>query len=304
MRFNLFDHPIAAMAPDYFSPVVPWTAHAPFAFLLVELLEPKTLVELGTHLGMSYCAFCQAVAHLKLPTRCYAVDTWIGDKHTGQYDGDILAFLRKHHDPRYASFSNLLQITFDEAAPRFADGAVDLLHIDGSHDYDAVTHDYQNWRGKLSDQGVVLFHDTTEKQRGFGVHRLWAELAAQYPSFEFHHGHGLGVLVVGKNIPGTLQEFLDEAKQHPDLVRQFFAALGRAHEQTCRMHLAAWRAFQVHGDINRYKRQIGEFIEPVSEDFQVACDHPEAYVHRTFDQIGAMIRHTADLRQKLDAGKK
>jgi hypothetical protein len=304
MRFNLFDHPIAAMAPEYLTSGTPWTAHAPLAFLLVELLEPKTLVELGTHHGASYCAFCQAVAHLKLPTRCFAVDTWKGDKHTGQYGADVLAFFRKYHDQRYTTFSTLLQMTFDEAAPQFAEGAIDLLHIDGSHDYNSVAHDYQAWRGKLSDRGVILFHDTSEKQRGFGVHRLWAELAPQYPSFEFHHSHGLGLLAVGKNPEGKFIEFVEEARQHPNAVRETFAALGSAYEQSCRMHLAACRAFELHGDINRYKRQIGEFVEPKSEDLQVASDHPETYLHRTFDQVGAMIRHTADLRRKLDGGKK
>ncbi|MEQ9448576.1 MAG: hypothetical protein RLN70_06655, partial [Rhodospirillaceae bacterium] len=36
-----------------------WADHAPFAFWLVETHKPTTVVELGTHGGYSYFAFCQ-----------------------------------------------------------------------------------------------------------------------------------------------------------------------------------------------------------------------------------------------------
>ena len=67
--------------------------HVPFAFALVELHKPRLLVELGTYTGLSYCAFCQAVAGLNLPTKCYGVDTWKGDAHTGAYDENIYSEL-------------------------------------------------------------------------------------------------------------------------------------------------------------------------------------------------------------------
>jgi O-antigen biosynthesis protein len=304
MRFNLFDHPIAATASDYFCPALAWTSHAPFAFLAVELVQPRTLVELGTHYGASYCAFCQAVARLKLPTKCFAVDTWKGDRHIGAYGDDVLLFLRGHHDPRYSSFSTLTRTTFDEAVGGFADGSIDLLHIDGSHTYEDMAHDYQAWVGKLSDRGVILFHDTFEKAPGFGVHRLWAELEPKFPSFEFRHGHGLGVLGVGKNLPAGFVEFLEEARANPEGVREMFAALGRANEAFCELRLATFKAFHTQREINRYKREIGEIVEPNSEALDKALELPNDFICHAFDQVGAMVRHAADLRRLLKAEKK
>jgi hypothetical protein len=203
-----------------------WHQHIPFAFLLTELASPSVFVELGTWKGDSYCAFCQAVATLNLPTRCYAVDTWEGDAHTGPYAPEVFEEFRSYHDPLYGAFSTLIRSTFEEARGHFEDGSVDLLHIDGHHSYASVNQDFQSWRDKLSDCGVVLFHDTNMRERDFGVWKLWDELTPHHPSFEFTHGHGLGILAIGPDPPPALLGFLEEANRRPSAVRRLFFALG------------------------------------------------------------------------------
>jgi len=303
MRFNLFDHPLVAMAPDYLRRSGAWAEHIPLAFLLIDLARPKTLVELGTWGGTSYCAFCQAVASLRLPTRCWAVDTWKGDQHTGEYGQEVLRELRVYHDPRYGSFSQLVQATFDETVERFADGSIDLLHIDGLHTYEAVRHDYQTWRPKMSDTGIVLFHDTSEREGGFGVYKLWEELEGQFPSFAFQHGHGLGVLGVGKNLPPQFLVFLEEARSNPQSMRSLFATLGRASLCVCKMGLAVTMVFAQQADVNAYKRQFGESVDPPSEDFPAAIFDPITYVEYTVGEVRALLRCASDLRRQLETWK-
>src|SRR5438552_3005819 len=155
---DLLNLQLACEKPRHVSKVSAWIEHIPFAFAIVDLLRPATFVELGTHAGDSYLAFCQAVQSLKLNTRCTAVDTWQGDAQAGGYSSAILQELRTHHDPLYGTFSTLLQSTFDDAIKHFADGSIDLLHIDGLHTYDAVRHDFESWLPKLSPCSVVLFH--------------------------------------------------------------------------------------------------------------------------------------------------
>lgn len=207
-----------------------WLEHGPFAFWLIDALRPRTFVELGTHGGFSYFAFCQAVQRLEINTRCYAVDTWKGDEHSGQYSDAVFETVRTHNDKNYSVFSDLVRSTFDEASTHFSDGTIDLLHIDGRHFLEDVEHDFETWRPKLSDRAVVVFHDTNVRERGFGVYKLWETLRTAYPSFEFFHGHGLGVLGVGKKLPTAIRAMFDLTKSEAGAgaVREFYARLGAA----------------------------------------------------------------------------
>lgn len=224
-KFNPLDHPIFLAEPNRLDAISAWIEHVPFALLVIDLVRPNVLVELGTYTGVSYCAFCQAVRQLALETRCYAVDTWQGDPHSGYYGAQVLDELRAYHDPLYGDFSRLLQGTFDETARRFADGSIDLLHIDGLHTYQAVKHDFETWLPKLSRDGVILFHDIHVHEREFGVWQLWEELKAKYPSFEFMHGHGLGLLAVGIGRPPALDMLLGSTEDAPP-IRDLFHHLG------------------------------------------------------------------------------
>jgi GT2 family glycosyltransferase/glycosyltransferase involved in cell wall biosynthesis len=212
-----------------------WTEHVPFAFWLVDVLRPSTIVELGTHNGVSYSAMCQAVKSLGLPTRCFAVDTWKGDEQAGFYPEEVYREFATFHDQRYSAFSRLVRSTFDEALPHFEDGSIDLLHIDGLHTYDAVRHDFESWLPKLSPNAVILFHDTNVRENNFGVFRLWGEIASGRLHFDFLHGYGLGVLGLGHNYSNALRFFFDASEDNGLIssVREIFASLGKSAFLLC-----------------------------------------------------------------------
>ncbi|PYS24316.1 MAG: glycosyl transferase family 1 [Acidobacteria bacterium] len=236
--FTPASHPICLTEPVRLASTA-WAAHIPFAMLLIDLLRPRAVVELGTFTGVSYCAFCQAVEELKLDTRCYAIDSWRGDEHSGFYGDEILADLKRHHDPLYGAFSSLIESSFDEALDNFEDGAIDLLHIDGYHTYDVVKHDFKSWLPKMSDRGVMLLHDTNVRERDFGVWRLWEEIKIRYPHFEFIHQHGLGVVSIGPNVPDELHSLVNASEAEAQMIRAFFEQIGerlklrldRVHQQ-------------------------------------------------------------------------
>jgi len=234
-------HRVCLMIPERLASCG-WVEHIPFAMWLTSVMRPRVLVELGAFHGTSDCGFSQAIAALGLATQAFAVDMWEGDAHAEALGPESLGELKAHHDPRHQAFSSLLQMTFNEAVGRFADGEIDLLHIDGYHTSEAVRHDFEAWRAKLSDRGVILFHDVTERVGDFGVWRLWDELRVQYPSFTFEHEHGLGVLAVGSDLPEKVRSLVELGGDEIESVRTLFHQLG--NRLRLRMELDATRSEQ------------------------------------------------------------
>lgn len=260
MRSQILLNDSVLLPPDRLCAPDAWAGHIPFALWIVEQTAPRVLVELGTHTGNSYFSFCQAVSANRLSTSCYAVDTWEGDVQAGYYGEEIYQAVLQYNDRHYGEFSRLLRMTFDEATVQFNEGSIDLLHIDGLHTYEAVRHDFETWLPKLSARAVVLFHDTNVRERGFGVWRLWEELAAQYPHLCFVHSHGLGVLCLGSEQPEALAALLREwaIPEEQARIRRFFERLG--HGVGLELHNAGLRH-----TVSERERAVAELNQVIAE---------------------------------------
>lgn len=280
-------------APQYVEQSA-WLDHAPFGFWLIDAIRPDVVAELGTHNGYSYFAFCQAVKALGLGTRCYAIDHWQGDEHAGHYGDETYRQVMGHNDTHYSAFSRLVRATFDEALNHFEDGSIDLLHIDGRHFYDDVAHDFESWKPKLSSRAIVLFHDINVRERGFGVHKLWLEVRDTFPSFEFHHGHGLGILGYGKDLPHGIAKFLDAAKDSEVAldIRRTYARLGVAFKSA---YDARHKQNHLNDQIEALNSQIVAEREEAQRQMQTALER----AHETALEIESRARERfAELAEK------
>lgn len=224
-----------------------WVMHIPFAFLIIKILKPSTLVELGVHTGNSFSAFCQSAQKIDHVMKAYGIDTFQGEKHAGFYDESIYNDIHDYLNTNHPGMAELIRDTFDSAKDRFADQSIDLLHIDGLHTYEAVKHDFETWLPKVSNKGMILFHDTQVKRDDFGVWKFWEELSSRYHHlFEFSYGNGLGVLCLDSN-PFTeflsemdgmsLEEFLKPSAEH---MKTMYAL--QDHKKHCEATIESYRS--------------------------------------------------------------
>ncbi len=252
--------PSSLQAPDA------WCGHLPFAAWLVRILEPKIFVELGAHSGNSYFSFCQSVSEANLATKCYAVDTWQGDEHAGNYGDEVFHQVNDLNQAHYANFSCLLRMTFDDARSYFSDGSIELLHIDGLHTYEAVKHDFETWLQKLAPGAVVLFHDINVCEREFSVWKLWEELRIRYPNnLEFPHSHGLGVLQFDGATDANKLLWLDSNSVKQQQLKDYFSALGARQLERFELGQAKIQVANLNQAVAEREVQIVSLNQALSE---------------------------------------
>ena len=185
-----------------------WGGHIPFMFALASVIQPRRFVELGSHHGASFLAYCQASERVGSATEAVAIDCWEGDCQAGFYDGKVFEDFKYLMRP-YEGFATYIRGYFEDAVREFEDGSIDLLHIDGLHTYAAVKLDFETWLAKMSKDGLMIFHDINVHERDFGVWQLWQELTKVYPSAQFMHSHGLGILYVGSEKNSGVRAMVD-----------------------------------------------------------------------------------------------
>jgi predicted O-methyltransferase YrrM len=217
--------PTAFWMPAHY-PVSAWTTHGAFAAWLVDVLRPQHIVELGTYYGYSSFVFAEAAKRLGLATTIYALDSWEGDDHAGYYGQEVYDSVHAIVEQDYPDRVRMIRGLFTQSRHLFEDGSVDLLHIDGRHAYEDVVADYEEWRTVVRDGGVILFHDIAEHGNGFGVWRLWEQIAEKGRSFAFDHGHGLGVVAIGEIADPALRSLFEADEAKASRIREDFERLG------------------------------------------------------------------------------
>ena len=142
-----------------------------FLFRLVRELKPKTVLELGANLGVSG-AYIQS-----------ALDLNGGESRFTTIEGDpTLASLARetldsigngNRDVVLGRFQDVLQPVLDGA------GRIDLVFIDGHHEYRPTLDYFERIRPSLSRKATVVFDDIYLWSRP--VRRAWKEIVRTYP---------------------------------------------------------------------------------------------------------------------------
>jgi len=193
----------------------PWSGHRNFAYDYICFKKPQKIVELGSYYGCSAFAFLQAIKDKSLDSEFYGIDTWQGDNFTKKdYQEDIYTHYKRIQDTCFHNQNaNMVRMTFGKAIEMFVDKSIDLLHIDGSHTYEDVKHDFLLWKDKVREDGVVFFHDIgNDKLLGevMGSHIFWEEVKQKYAhTIEFPFSFGLGVLFFSKTEYQEMIESVD-----------------------------------------------------------------------------------------------
>lgn len=216
MRFNPAEIAMINALPQHVSADDAWHEHVPFTFALIEALKPEIVVELGMQPSDFYWTACQAISALQLSSRFYFVGT------VGRNDESEDLNKLRH---MYKSFSRVISLEHDKAIDMFADRSINVLSISGARTYDDVRGELEIWMEKVSDKGVVLLPGISIRNEDFDLWRVWDEVSTRHPSCSFVHGHGLGVLAGGAEVPEQLSWLFDAEER--DRVARYFAGAGK-----------------------------------------------------------------------------
>ena len=216
-----------------------WSGHKAFLFSLMEAMRPRRYVELGSHAGASFFAACQHIKMNGAYGEAVAVDLWEGDHQAGFYSEQVFNDFKYRLNTHFPNIGSYIRGYFSQAVALFEKESIDLLHIDGLHTYEAVKEDFETWRPALSNNGTIIFHDTSEYQTDFGVWQLFEEIEEiATASFRFRHCHGLGVLAFGDRDHNPAIELLEYLSENPSRSERYYATLGSAlFEQALRRNL-------------------------------------------------------------------
>lgn len=179
-----------------------WKGHRGFAHWLVNNVKPKVTVDLGVDHGFSSFTFAiPRIGHV------YGIDSFEGDQYAGERnDATYQLVLDRQEKLHLKKNLTFIKGYFDDVAKDW-DKEIDILHIDGDHAYESVKRDYETWSKFLSENGVVLFHDTAvEELNGnhYGVKQFFEEL--DLPKVQFSHTFGLGVASKNEQLIDFIRE--------------------------------------------------------------------------------------------------
>jgi hypothetical protein len=160
----------------------PPTSHRAFIEWLINRIKPEVTVELGVDYG--YSAFLMSLCQ---ENPVYGIDCFDVSKH-GPREDDDYQFVMSVKEKLGLDNLEIIKGYFEDVVKTW-DKEIDLLHIDGLHDYNNCKNDCDTWAPLVKEDGVILFHDTISNPDGAGL--FFSQL--EVPKVNFINSFGLGV---------------------------------------------------------------------------------------------------------------
>lgn len=150
-----------------------WHGLEDIANWIVETVRPHVTVDLGVDHGFSTCVLATAGFG-----KVYGIDL----------NDDRLNYARKFALEHAIYNVEFICADYNTVAAQWS-LPVDILHIDGHHDYENVSKDFNTWVPHLRQGGVLLMHDIDSFKDGPG--RVFNDIP--WPKWGIHKFSGLGV---------------------------------------------------------------------------------------------------------------
>ena len=160
----------------------PPKSHREFVEWLINRIKPEVTVELGVDYG--YSSFLMALCQ---ENPVYGIDCFDVSVH-GPREDDDYQFVMSVKEKLGLDNLEIIKGYFDDVAKTW-DKEINLLHIDGLHDYENCKNDCDTWAPLVKEDGVILFHDTVSNPDGAGL--FFSQL--EVPKVNFTNSFGLGV---------------------------------------------------------------------------------------------------------------
>jgi len=159
---------------------------------LVSSLAPLTILEIGSAVGgtiliWTVCGDCNArIISVDKDNNFHKEEVW----RTWMREGQSLTVIAgDSHDP----------LTINSVHRALNGEPINMLFIDGSHTYDGVRMDYDNYHRYVPSGGIIVLHDIAIRRADMWVWKLWEELRTEYLHVEIIDASnpcGLGILYV------------------------------------------------------------------------------------------------------------
>jgi predicted O-methyltransferase YrrM len=157
-----------------FDSIEGWLTHAEGKWLFDaarSLSDGANIVEIGSYKGRSTC--CLALGCRRSDRRVFAVDSFDGGSDLPR-DNSFPAFLENLKRCGVLSYVNAVTGLSGDVAKDWKK-PIQMLFIDGSHNYEEVLADFIGFFPHVEYGGIVAFHDVDETKPG--VLKVWNETA-------------------------------------------------------------------------------------------------------------------------------